>query len=212
VRALRAGARDFVSKPFDLAEVLIRVHNMLEVRLLHLQTKSLYDRLLVEQEVSKRLLLEMLPRSVADRVRAYADEAPEGPPGLIADSYAEVAVHFSSIAEFTKFSQGASAAVLTAVLDEICTHLDALRDDPHTAADMIIGDAHLAAYGLPHPVVDHTIAATKQALDLGRALNAFNSRSRYQLKVRIGFDSSPVMAVSGDRPEAGRRRGSAPRR
>jgi PAS domain S-box-containing protein len=35
LRALRAGARDFVSKPFDLAEVLIRVHNMLEIRLLH---------------------------------------------------------------------------------------------------------------------------------------------------------------------------------
>ena len=35
LRALRAGAKDFVSKPFDLAEVLARVHNMLEVRLLH---------------------------------------------------------------------------------------------------------------------------------------------------------------------------------
>ncbi len=37
LRALRAGAEDFVSKPFDLAEVLARVHNMLEVRLLHLE-------------------------------------------------------------------------------------------------------------------------------------------------------------------------------
>ena len=35
VRALQGGAKDFVSKPFDLAEVLMRVHNMLEVRLLH---------------------------------------------------------------------------------------------------------------------------------------------------------------------------------
>ena len=35
LRALRSGAKDFVSKPFDLTEVLIRVHNMLEVRLLH---------------------------------------------------------------------------------------------------------------------------------------------------------------------------------
>jgi len=35
LRALQVGAKDFVSKPFDLAEVLMRVHNMLEVRLLH---------------------------------------------------------------------------------------------------------------------------------------------------------------------------------
>jgi two-component system, cell cycle sensor histidine kinase and response regulator CckA len=40
LRALKAGAKDFVSKPFDLAEVLMRVHNMLEVRLLHLEAKA----------------------------------------------------------------------------------------------------------------------------------------------------------------------------
>jgi len=35
LRALQAGAKDFISKPFEMAEVLVRVHNMLEVRLLH---------------------------------------------------------------------------------------------------------------------------------------------------------------------------------
>jgi len=35
LRALRDGAKDFISKPFDVPEMLIRVHNMLEVRLLH---------------------------------------------------------------------------------------------------------------------------------------------------------------------------------
>ena len=38
LRALRAGALDFVSKPFDIAEVLARVQNLLQVRLLHLET------------------------------------------------------------------------------------------------------------------------------------------------------------------------------
>jgi serine phosphatase RsbU (regulator of sigma subunit) len=40
LRALEAGAKDFVSKPFDLAELRARVHNILEVRLLHLETKE----------------------------------------------------------------------------------------------------------------------------------------------------------------------------
>jgi diguanylate cyclase (GGDEF)-like protein len=35
LRALQAGAKDFICKPFEMAEVLARVHNMLEVRLLH---------------------------------------------------------------------------------------------------------------------------------------------------------------------------------
>jgi signal transduction histidine kinase len=40
LRALEAGAKDFISKPINLAEVLTRVHNMLEVRLLHIETKN----------------------------------------------------------------------------------------------------------------------------------------------------------------------------
>ncbi len=52
LRALNAGAKDFVSKPFDLGEVLIRVYNMLEVRLLHLEIKSLYIQ--VEARVAQR--------------------------------------------------------------------------------------------------------------------------------------------------------------
>jgi diguanylate cyclase (GGDEF)-like protein len=40
LRALQGGAKDFISKPFDLAEVLMRVHNMLEVRLLHEEARN----------------------------------------------------------------------------------------------------------------------------------------------------------------------------
>src|SRR3979411_1861082 len=40
LRALQAGAKDFVSKPFDMAELRARVHNILEVRLLHLEAKT----------------------------------------------------------------------------------------------------------------------------------------------------------------------------
>src|SRR5436853_3949120 len=47
LRALGAGAKDFVSKPFDLAELRARVHNVLEVRLLHLETRN-YGRALEE--------------------------------------------------------------------------------------------------------------------------------------------------------------------
>ena len=47
LRALEAGAKDFVSKPFDLAELRARVHNILEVRLLHLEARN-HSKLLEE--------------------------------------------------------------------------------------------------------------------------------------------------------------------
>src|SRR3990172_8662214 len=52
LRALKAGAKDFISKPFELAEVLARVRNMLEVRLLHKEIHSYSD--LLEQRVKER--------------------------------------------------------------------------------------------------------------------------------------------------------------
>ena len=52
LRALAAGAKDFVSKPFDLVEVQTRIHNMLEVRLLYRKLKN-YNQVL-EQTVQER--------------------------------------------------------------------------------------------------------------------------------------------------------------
>ena len=52
LRALQAGARDFIAKPFDLVEVKTRIHNMLEVRLLYKKLEN-YTKLL-EQTVQER--------------------------------------------------------------------------------------------------------------------------------------------------------------
>ena len=47
LRALQAGAKDFISKPFDLVEVKTRIHNMLEVRLLYKRLED-HNRILEE--------------------------------------------------------------------------------------------------------------------------------------------------------------------
>ena len=52
LRALQSGAKDFVSKPFDMLEVRTRIHNLLEVRLLHQRLANLNHAL--EQEVLER--------------------------------------------------------------------------------------------------------------------------------------------------------------
>ena len=183
LRALKGGAKDFVSKPFDLAEVLLRVANMIEVRLLHLDTLNLYNRVLAEQKASERLLLDVLPAALAEVLKGHPGTAA---PGRIAESYAEVTVLFADILAFTTFSEGAGAKVLGGVLNAISTRFDNLAGGPER--DRIIGDAYLGAVALPDAVADHTIAAATKALDMMEAVDRFNAHSRYQLKVRIGLD------------------------
>jgi adenylate cyclase len=194
LRALKAGAKDFVSKPFDLAEVLIRVHNMLEVRLLHQETKQLYERVVAEQKVSKRLLLEVLPQAMADILRQNPEGTADAPGGLIAEGYAEVTVLFADIVAFTRFSEGASAKVLAGALNDISARFDNQTEDSALDRRNTTGEAYLAAVDLSDAVADHSIRAVTKALDLIEAVDRFNERSRYKLKVRIGLDTSKAKA------------------
>lgn len=199
LRALKAGAKDFVSKPLDLAEVLIRVHNMLEVRLLNMEMKRLYDQVVAEQKVSERLLLNALPHSIAERLQRRPGVPAGGPVDLVTESYAEVTVLFADILEFTEFSEGASAEVLQGVLNDISARLESSEGDPGLKRTRTISDAYLAAVGLSDPVAVHTIRAAHKALDLFEAVDRFNGHSRHKLKVRIGMDTGAIRAGVADR-------------
>ena len=194
LRALQAGAKDFISKPFDLTEVLARVHNMLEVRLLHLETKKLYDQVVAEQKVSERLLLNVLPPSIAERLKGRPEVMIDGFTEVIADSFKEVTVLFADIVGFTEFSEGVSAEVLVSVLNDIFTRFDDIADNRGLEKIKTVGDTYMAAAGLPIPVADHAIRAAYMALDMLDAIERFNQHSGRELKMRIGIDSGPVVA------------------
>jgi serine phosphatase RsbU (regulator of sigma subunit) len=70
LHALRAGAKDFVSKPFELAELLARVHNILEVRLLHLETKETVRELEASREVIRLKTLDEQRRTEQELILA----------------------------------------------------------------------------------------------------------------------------------------------
>ena len=72
LRALQAGAKDFVSKPFDMAEVLMRVHNLLEVRLLHDAARS-YGKTLEALALQDPLTGLANRRFLAERMRIALD-------------------------------------------------------------------------------------------------------------------------------------------
>jgi adenylate cyclase len=189
LRALKAGAMDFLSKPLDLAEVLIRVHNMLEVRLLHLETKALYQRVLAEQKVSERLLLAGLPGAIAEHLQGRSEGTGEDSAGLVAASWAEVAVLFADIVAFTKFSEGAGAEVLVHVLNDISTRLDDKDGREGFDRNRTTDDAYVGAAALTEAVAMRTMRASQMALDMIEAVDRFNGHSRFQVKLRIGIEA-----------------------
>ncbi len=79
LRALEVGAKDFVSKPFDLSELRARVHNILEVRLLHKEAKNhgiVLEQTVRELEASRELIRikTLEERKTLDRELALAQE------------------------------------------------------------------------------------------------------------------------------------------
>lgn len=197
LRALRAGAKDFVSKPFDLAEVLMRVRNMLEVRLLHLEMKQLYERMAAKQKESQRLLLNVFPASLAGRLKARPEAKPGSAAEVVTEGYAEVTMLFADILAFTEFAEGASAEVLLEVLAEIAARLEGPAGRPAFDKSRTIGNAYLAAIGLTDAATAHTIQASRKALELVEAVDRFNEHGRYQLKLRIGLDlGSEISSVN----------------
>ncbi|MFC3106464.1 adenylate/guanylate cyclase domain-containing protein [Undibacterium arcticum] len=158
------------------------------------ELKSLYDKIVAEQKVSERLLLNLLPSPIAERLKARPELMADSFPEVIADSFPEVTVLFADIVEFTRFSEGMRPERLVAMLNEIFTDFDSIADNRGLEKIKTIGDAYMAAAGLPVPAADHAVRAAHMALDMIDALARFNQRNGYSLQVRIGINSGAVVA------------------
>ena len=207
LHALRAGAKDFVTKPFDLAEVVTRVHNMLEVRLYakalrqtvqeleasrelirgkNDELKKLFDQVVAERKVSERLALHVPPNSIAERLQARPD--------VTADSFADVTVLIADVVGFAKLTPAVTPDRLAPILDEIFTLFDGLADERGLKKIKTLGNSYMAACGVPVPSVDHAARAAHMSLDMIEALDGFNERTASTLQVRIGIDTGRVVA------------------
>ena len=194
LRALKSGARDFISKPFDIAEVLVRVQNLLEVRLLNLKSKKLLEQIVAEKKISERLLSNVLPDVIVDRLKKQPEFNVDDYSKGIVDTFPEVTVLFADIVGFTKFAETVSARVLVDVLNNIFTKFDKITDHRGLEKIKTIGDSYMAAAGLPMPMNNHAEQAAHAAFDMLEVMDEINQQSDYKLKIRIGMSSGSVVA------------------
>jgi class 3 adenylate cyclase/ActR/RegA family two-component response regulator len=192
-RALSEGAKDFLSKPFDPDEVLARIKNLLETRLLHLQLEN-RNRILAqamheldaERELSEQLLLNVLPHSIADRLKHEK--------GIIADRFSEATVLFADIANFTPVSSRLAPEEVVLWLNDVFSSLDRLVEQHRVEKIKTIGDCYMMVSGLPTPRPDHAEVAAELALALRDEMANRIAPHGRPMRMRIGIHSGPVIA------------------
>lgn len=134
---------------------------------------------------SEALLLNILPASVATRLKKK--------PGQIVDSYPSVSVLFVDIVEFTALSAEVPPRDLVKMLNAVFSALDKITRKYGLEKIKTIGDAYMAASGVPIPRPDHARALALAALEMQDYLNTHTFAGR-ALQFRFGAASGPVMA------------------
>ena len=176
---IAVGANDFLNKPVDIHDVILRVGNAV-------YTTQLHDQLQAEREKSEQLLLNILPQPIAERMKLGET--------TIADSHAEVTVLVADLVGFTSLSAHISPEQVVQLLNEMFSAFDLLTDKHGLEKIKTIGDAYMAAGGLTLPRPDHAAAAAELALDMQQEVARLNQEYGTSVRLRIGICTGPVVA------------------
>jgi class 3 adenylate cyclase len=174
-----AGANDFLNKPVDLLDLTLRVRNAVHTRHLFIQLQS-------EQEKSERLLLNILPKAIADRIKLGEVN--------IADYHADVTVLLADLVGFSVLSTQIGPAQVVYLLNEIFSAFDTLAEKHGLEKIKTVGDAYMVAGGLASPQTDHVQAIAELALDLREEIERLNGNYNTSLRIRVGICTGPVVA------------------
>jgi adenylate cyclase len=150
------------------------------------QRRTALAALRVEQEKAESLLLNILPRSIADKLKAE--------PQTIADQFGSASILFADVVDFTPLSERLPPAEVVGLLDRVFSHFDTLADRYGLEKIKTIGDCYMVAAGVPSPRPDHARALALMALDMQAAMRSVDEIEHLGLDLRIGINSGPVVA------------------
>jgi len=141
----------------------------------------------IEQDKSERLLLNILPGPVAERLKR--DD------GAVADGFADVTVMFADIVNFTHIAEGMAPSQIFTMLNKIFSGFDALADKHGLEKIKTIGDAYMVAGGLNlGEGPDYADKIADMALDMRDMLANDKSVNDLGLEIRVGIGTGPIVA------------------
>ena len=139
-----------------------------------------------EQARSESLLLNILPRSIADKLKAQTQP--------IADQFGSASILFADVVDFTPWSERLPPAEVVGYLDHIFSHFDEFAERYGLEKIKTIGDCYMVAAGVPTPRPDHARALALMALDMLEAMSVEDEVGHLGLELRVGINSGPVVA------------------
>jgi adenylate cyclase len=138
------------------------------------------------QARADNLLLNILPRSIAERLKAETR--------TIADEFSSASILFADVVDFTPLAERLPPAEVVGVLDHLFGHFDVLAERYGLEKIKTIGDCYMVAAGVPSPRPDHAHALALMALDMQAAMRSVDEVDHLGLELRIGINSGPVVA------------------
>lgn len=186
VRCIEMGAEDYLQKPFNQVILNAKISATLERKRLRDRERDYLEQLKIEQQKSEKLLLNILPKPIADRLKKGER--------TIADSFAEVTVLFSDLVGFTELSTDISAADLVEKLNQIFLAFDRLTEKHGLEKIKTIGDAYMLVGGVPTPRADHVEAVADMAIEMLDEIDWLNERNHEDFKIRVGIHTGPIVA------------------
>jgi adenylate cyclase len=140
----------------------------------------------IAQERAETLLLNILPGSIAERLKDS--------PQTIADQFPAASVLFADVVDFTPRADHLTAAEVVGLLDRLFSEFDTLAERYGLEKIKTIGDAYMVASGVPDPRPDHARVLALLALDMVAATRSDGAVGDLDLALRIGINTGPVVA------------------
>ena len=150
------------------------------------QRADALSALRVEQAKAESLLLNILPRSIAEKLKDRSQ--------TIADQFTSASILFADVVDFTPMAERLPPTEVVGILDHLFSHFDALAERYGLEKIKTIGDCYMVAAGVPTPRPDHARALALMALDMLDAMRTSDEVGHLGLEIRAGINSGPVVA------------------